>query len=121
MQTTLASAQSRNALLEESNQAATRQRATWQLEATRLQHDYDELAQHLKNIESSTVFRATRPLVHAKMRIDRLLGRAPRSTPAQPVPTPIPAPDHPVDIIVPVYRGLADTRLCIDSVLASAN
>ena len=121
VQTTLASAQSRNALLEESNQAATRQRATWQLEATRLQRDYDELAQHLKNIESSTVFRATRPLVHAKMRIDRLLGRAPRSTPAQPVPTPIPAPDHPVDIIVPVYRGLADTRLCIDSVLASAN
>ena len=121
VQTTLASAQSRNALLEESNQAATRQRATWQLEATRLQHDYDELAQHLKNIESSTVFRATRPLVHAKMRIDRLLGRAPRSSPAQPVPTPVPAPNHPVDIIVPVYRGLADTRLCIDSVLATAN
>lgn len=117
--TTLASAQSRNALLEESNAAVAHQRATWQLEATRLQREHAELAQHLKNIEASTVFRATRPLVHAKMRIDRLLGRAPRSTPLPPVPTPISAPDHPVDIIVPVYRGLADTRLCIDSVLAS--
>ncbi len=121
IQTTLAVAQSRSALLEESSLAASRQRATWQLEATRLQHDYDALAQHLKNIETSTVFRATRPIVHAKMRIDRLLGRAPRSTPLPPAPTRIPAPDHPVDIIVPVYRGLADTRLCIDSVLASAN
>ena len=118
-QTALATAQSRNILLEESTQAVSRQRATWQQEATRLQHDLAELAQHLHTIETSTVFRATRPIVHAKMRIDRLLGRAPRSTAAQPVPTPIPAPDYPVDIIVPVYRGLDDTRLCIDSVLAS--
>lgn len=105
VQTTLASAQSRNALLEESNQAATRQRAAWQLEATRLQHDYDELAQHLKNIESSTVFRATRPLVHAKMRIDRLLGRAPATAPPSQCPRPFRHPNHPVDIIVPVYRA----------------
>lgn len=118
----LLTARSRNALLEESNRATTHQRATWQLEATRVQRDYDELARHLKNIEASTVFRATRPLVHAKMRIDRLLGRAPKnsSAAAAPVAQPIPAPGHPVDIIVPVYRGLADTRLCIESVLASA-
>lgn len=118
-QTALATAQSRNILLEESTQAVSRQRATWQQEATRLQRDLAELAQHLHTIETSTVFRATRPIVHAKMHIDRLLGRAPRSTAAQPVPTPISAPDYPVDIIVPVYRGLDDTRLCIDSVLAS--
>ena len=119
VQAALDSAQSRNTLLEKSIQSLSNQRATWQQEATRLQRDFSELGQHLHTIETSTVFRATRPLVHAKMRIDRLLGRTPRSTAAQPVPTPIPAPDHPVDIIVPVYRGLTDTRLCIDSVLAS--
>lgn len=88
---------------------------------TRLQTDYEQLAQHLRTIENSTVFRATRPLVHAKMKIDNLLGRNPRHkrtdihNPVQPI-TP---PDHPVDVIVPVYRGLADTRQCIESVLAA--
>ncbi len=67
------------------------------------------------------MFRATRPIVHAKMRLDRLLGRGPQTTPQNITPTPVTPPQHPVDIIVPVYRGLADTRLCIDSVLASAN
>lgn len=93
----------------------------------RLQHelgcmrrDFNSLSDHLRTIESSTVFRATRPIVHAKMRIDRLLGRAPQPI-AQPayVPTPVAPPSHPVDVIVPVYRGLADTQLCIESVLAS--
>ncbi|MFI8618133.1 methyltransferase domain-containing protein [Acidovorax sp. NPDC077693] len=117
----LATARSRNALLEESNRATGHQRATWQREATRVQRDYDDLARHLKNIEASTVFRATRPLVHAKMRIDRLLGRAPKSSAAATsTAQPMPAPAHPVDIIVPVYRGLADTQLCIESVLASS-
>lgn len=121
VQTNLAAVQSRNALLEESNRATAHQRATWQLEATRVQRDYDDLAQHLQSIEASTVFRATRPLVHAKMRIDRLLGRAPKSrAAARPASQPVPAPDKPVDIIVPVYRGLADTRLCVESVLTSS-
>lgn len=88
---------------------------------TRLQFDYDKLASHLKTIENSTVFRATRPLVHAKMGLDRLLGRTPRH--AQPAaaaaPQPITPAPHPVDVIVPVYRGLADTRLCIESALAA--
>ncbi|MCW5256784.1 glycosyltransferase [Verminephrobacter aporrectodeae subsp. tuberculatae] len=70
-------------------------------------------------MENSAVFRATRPLVHAKMRIDRLLARAPRQRSAQAVPAPIAVSGHPVDIIVPVYRGLADTRRCVDSVLSS--
>ena len=61
VQTDLAKLHSRNVLLEESSQVVAHQRATWQLEATRLQHDYAELAQHLKAIENSTVFRATRP------------------------------------------------------------
>lgn len=115
----LAAERSRNILLEEGSQAASRQRATWQQEATRLRQDLAQLAQHLHTIENSTVFRATRPIVHAKMRLDRLLGRGSQATPQGTPPTPVMPPQHPVDIIVPVYRGLADTRLCIDSVLAS--
>lgn len=119
-QADLATLENRNQLLDEAHKSASRQRATWQQEATRLQRDLAELTQHLHTIETSTVFRATRPIVHAKMRLDRLLGRGPRPTPSQPArPTPITPPQQPVDIIVPVYRGLADTSLCIDSVLAS--
>lgn len=117
----LANFGARNSVLEESNSALAQQRAMWQQEASRLKKDYAELANHLKTIENSTVFRATRPLVHAKMRLDRLLGRSP-SRPqqiAKPTPIPVQPPQHPVDVIVPVYRGLADTRLCIDSALAS--
>ena len=121
VQTDLAAAQNRSQLLEEANQATARQRANWQQEATRLQNDLAELSQHLHTIETSTVFRATRPIVHAKMRLDRLLGRGPQASPQVMTPTPVTPPQHPVDIIVPVYRGLADTRLCIDSVLASTN
>ena len=60
----------------------------------------------------------------ALQQITALLGRSQQPSPhAEPAitPTPITPPQHPVDIIVPVYRGLADTRLCIDSVLASTN
>ena len=120
----LATVQNRNMALEENTLVLTRQRAELQQTSTRLQRDFDQLAQHLRTIEASTVFRATRPIVHAKMSIDRLLGRGPSSADAAalaPVhlPVPVAPPDKPVDVIVPVYRGLADTRLCIDSVLAS--
>ena len=123
-QATLATAQSRNASLEENTLALARHRAELQQSSSRLQRDFDALAQHLRTIEASTVFRATRPIVHAKMRVDSLLGRSPPATgaaAAAPVrlATPVPPPDQPIDVIVPVYRGLADTRLCIDSVLAS--
>ncbi len=108
----------RNALLDESHQVQSQERARWQQEASRVQRDFAQLVQHLHNIENSTIFRATRPLVHAKMRLDRLLGRKPV---AAAVRTPVPQtiPDLPVDVIVPVYRGLDDTRGCIESVLAS--
>ena len=119
--TNLSAVNSRNSVLEESNRALAQQRSRWHLEASRLQKDYDSLAHHLKTIESSTVFRATRPLVHAKMRVDKLLGRGSARPAAAGEATAIPltAPAHPVDVIVPVYRGLTDTRLCIDSALAS--
>lgn len=91
-------------------------------EHQKLSSEFEQLASYLRSIENSTVFRATRPLVKAKMQIDRLLGKDPASV--QPKAqeqqaTPVQAPPHPVDVIVPVYRGLADTKLCVESVLAS--
>jgi len=59
----------------------------------------------------------TLPCLNAQKRLARLFVSRRRfaTRPGFPVhPTP-----SPVDVIVPVYRGLADTRLCIDSVLAS--
>ncbi len=94
----------------------------------KLQREFNELAQHLKWIEGSTVFRATRPLVNLKVRVDRLRGKGgpapqPAATPAAAASQarPVPAPSSPVDVIVPVYRGLEDTRRCILSVLESSN
>ena len=88
-----------------------------------LSRERDEALRLVHDIENSTVFRATRPIVHAKMRIDRLLGigsARPSAPAAAPLPQPLTPPDTPVDVIVPVYKGLADTRRCIESVLASS-
>ena len=84
--------------------------------------EFSQIAAHLQSIERSTMFRATRPLSHLKGHVDRLLGRGPKQASAhQPVlklkATPV--TQHPVDIIVPVFRGLDDTRCCLESVLAS--
>lgn len=119
----LALARQRADGLEATNLTLNRERAQLQDATRRIQQDFDALAQHLRTIENSTVFRATRPIVHAKMRIDRWLGRgtAPASTTTlPPTPTPITPPAQPVDVIVPVYRGLEDTRRCIESVLSSS-
>ena len=86
-----------------------------------LAQERDEARQLVHDIENSTVFRATRPIVHAKMRVDRLLGTgSARPTPKEAVvPQPLAPAPHPVDVIVPVYRGLDDTRRCVQSVLAA--
>ena len=80
---------------------------------------------HIEFLKDSTVFRVTRPIVNAKMWLDRQLGRDPRSdgdTPGveQPLSTPLAPSHHPVDIIVPVYKGLADTQRCVLSVLSAS-
>lgn len=104
---------------------------------TQLQTQFEQLATHLRWIESSTVFRATRPLVNFKMRMDRLLGRgAPEANSnhmaskqknqsrlqhslQNQASTGLSPTAYPVDVIVPVYRGLEDTQRCVLSVLAS--
>lgn len=113
-------------------------------EHAQLMVEYHSLQSHVNSIENSTIFKATRPIVRTKMRMDRLLGRQPttKPEPLPPVPpleTPsLPNPALPVaedaaapctpaiktpaaaiDIVVPVYRSLADTQLCVESVLAS--
>jgi O-antigen biosynthesis protein len=106
--------------MSEEKNSLSRQKAALQGELLALGQQYQALAQHLRWIENSTVFRMTRPLVHAKMGLERLLGR--RSA-EQPAPVPRAQPIDPiagtVDIIVPVYRGLEDTRRCIEAVLSS--
>lgn len=77
-----------------------------------------QLQAHLTWIENSTVFRLTRPLVHLKM---ALTGKPkPSASTSAGAAPPVP-PNYPVDVIVPVYKGLADTRRCITSALASVN
>ena len=86
------------------------------------QTQLQQLQQHLQWIENSTVFRMTRPLVRLKM---ALQGTAkPQTDSSAPMPlgaavNPITPASYPVDVIVPVYKGLADTKLCITSALAS--
>lgn len=84
---------------------------------------FNQIALHLQSIEQSSLFRVTRPVVGLKMQLDRLMGRAPKTSyrpQANPQTHPVPRPTHPVDIIVPVFRGLDDTRCCLESVLAAS-
>lgn len=88
-----------------------------------LSRERDEATQLVHDIENSTVFRATRPIVNLKMRIDRFLGvgsARPRTGAQRPAAQPLTPSQWPVDIIVPVYKGLEDTRRCLESVLSSA-
>lgn len=117
----------RNAHLQQARQNLEREyrqlKATHQATQTQLQ----QLQQHLQWIENSNVFRMTRPLVNFKMWLRDALSTSPEQpTIAAPAPAPlgspvnpIPPTPHPVDVIVPVYKGLADTQLCITSALAS--
>ncbi|KQR41384.1 methyltransferase domain-containing protein [Acidovorax sp. Leaf160] len=99
-------------------------------ERTRLQQEYAQLVDTVKAVENSAVYRLSRPVARMKKHIDYWRGRGPHPDAAAqaaahtavstaPAAQRITPPDHPVDVIVPVYRGLADTQLCIDSVLAS--
>lgn len=83
---------------------------------------FNQIAAHLESIERSRLFRATRPIAHMKERFDRMRGKVPlNSVLAAPIAKPLPVKPskHPVDIIVPVFRGLDDTRYCLESVLAA--
>ena len=105
--------------LGEQNQHLRGQKQALQAHTLHLSRERDEALKLVHDIENSTVFRATRPIVNAKMRVDKLLGRGSALPAAAPSAVPLTPAPHPVDVIVPVYKGLADTRRCIESVLAS--
>lgn len=114
-----------SASLQDQSAGFERNAVRLQYELTRLQDDHGGLVDQFKSLENSLLYRATRPLASAKNSLKRMLGRTPPPQGAtgalvnRPAAVPMTPTQHPVDVIVPVYRGLADTRLCIDSVLAS--
>jgi GT2 family glycosyltransferase len=78
----------------------------------------------LAAIESSTIWRASYPYRWLMTHLQRIWQRPaleaePDSLPSAPVNTPCPPTPHPIDIIIPIYRGLAETRACLESVLAT--
>ncbi len=86
------------------------------------QAQFKQIAAHLESVERSRLFRATRPIAHMKERFDRMTGKVPLGNAlVAPMTEPlsIELSRHPVDIIVPVYRGIEDTRRCLESVLAA--
>ena len=106
-------------VVQEKNRIA-RHRLELEGQLATLGKEYEALGNHLRWIENSTVFRATRPLVHAKMAIERMIGKRPPPASAPALPAAQPARRAgAVDVIVPVYRGLEDTQRCVRSVLAS--
>lgn len=112
--------QQHNTRLGDEKDLLEREKLALQAKQAQLGKMYEALADHLRWIESSTVFRATRPLVRAKMSVERLLGKRPREpAPVEPTAQPVTPRVATVDVIVPVYKGLDDTRQCVESVLAS--
>ncbi len=107
--------------LSEQNEHLRQQKQALLITTHALARERDEARQLVHDIENSNVFRATRPIVNAKIRVDRLLGigSARPATKPETVPQPLAPPPHPVDVIVPVYRSLADTQRCVESVLAA--
>ncbi|MEI2745384.1 MAG: glycosyltransferase [Ottowia sp.] len=86
------------------------------------------MAEHVDNLRKLRAVRYTRFLADRLNGLRRPATRAAAAVspaPAAAAPsadddTPVPPPASPtVDIIVPVYRGLRDTQVCIDAVLAS--
>jgi len=78
------------------------------------------LQSHLARVENTAAYRLSRPVANWYW---RLRGGHPANRPASASaafdnerPT---MPDAPIDVIVPVYRGLSDTRRCVESVLGS--
>jgi len=85
-----------------------------QLAATR--HALDETDAKLRLIGRSRVWRARSRVASLLRSEDPMSAARLRHAP----PRALRGRDEPVDVIIPVYRGLAETRACIESVLASS-
>ena len=144
LQSTIATGQHNQTLLQQTLQQASRDKSGLLQKLGQLRSEVQDTQEqihesrqqlhnaqaHIERIENTKLFRWTRPLAHAKYTLDGWLGR---HTPAPIEPTHTlhlmtappdsalaqPLPGTPVDVIVPVYRGLEDTQRCILSALAS--
>ena len=125
MSETLAVSRAQSELLSSQKIELLSKNQALQRHVNQLQLHFDRVDARLNAIENSTVYRAvyraTRPLSRAKTWLDRNVRNPPIPMPSSALPdaVPIHPPRYPVDVIVPVYRGLDDTRRCIESVLAS--
>lgn len=84
--------------------------------------DLETVTAGLAAIEASATWRATYPYRWLMSRVRA--GLQPTANvirTALPTSAPVACPPnpHPIDVIIPVYRGLAETRACLDSVLAT--
>jgi GT2 family glycosyltransferase len=80
--------------------------------------EVNRLRETLVEIHTSTIWRWSRPYVNTVNWLRQRLRPSPRPAKALLTPRPIPVPtDLKIDVIVPVYRGLTETRNCIESLL----
>lgn len=103
------------------NRVLARSLQSAQIETATKSRQFDELLHHLQTIEKSTLFRVTRPVVHLKMKMDTLLKPPQDKITVFQANMTEAAHAKPIDVIVPVYKGLEDTQRCIESVLNSFN
>lgn len=106
------------------------ERETAYKEITNLHEQLRGMAAHVENLRNLRSVRYSRALARWLRPSHRLLMRQQNADHSsltsntqsddltQATPTPLPMSDT-IDVIVPVYRGLADTKLCLESVLAS--
>lgn len=81
----------------------------------------NRLRETLAEIHASTIWRWSRPYVNTVNWLRQRLRPSPTPTRVLLTPRPIPvSTDLKVDVIVPVYRGLAETRNCLESLLRHA-
>ena len=99
-------------------------------EHTRQRSEIEQIRHALSDIHASRIWRYSRPYVRLMTSLKASLRRFAPTVAPMPSATPTPnirssSPAQPrsevVDIIIPVFRGLEETKRCIDSVLSSAN
>lgn len=96
----------------------TKERVSYQNKSVELELNNGALKDYLDDIHQSRLFKATRPISSMKMKFDRFFSKN-HQPKLQNSLKPIERENYPVNIIVPVYKGLSDTKNCIESVLSS--
>jgi len=119
-----------NLTLEEHNRTLEEQRSALEANYSALENRYNTLESHFTALErsfqallNSRSMRLTAPL---RWLMSRLRQPTPDAAPTPAAPAAPPpakgrqkAPVGPIDIIVPVYKGLEETRACLESVWAA--